>query len=340
VTTPDRSTWRYLYDPLGRRIAKQRVAAAGHITEQTIFTWDGPVLAEQATTSGDTAPAWLHVADGDRGGTAAEGVITWDYRPGTFSPLIQTERHARRDAPQDEFDQRFYAIVTDLIGAPAELVSPAGTLAGYQQRTLWGTTLWRPGGASTPLRFPGQYADRETGLHYNHHRYYDPATGRYLTPDPLGLAPAPNPHTYVPNPTVRIDPLGLASEPCLADGEPLAGSGPVSGVLELSSRVKSIAALENFNPATARNFVFDPGNERLLVGEAMKGGGHWSLANSIGMNEDTVVGGEIARGPNGEFLTNELSGHYGVNWTNATRMQFTDFMARFGFLVVHARWGG
>jgi RHS repeat-associated protein len=213
VTTPDRSTWRYLYDPLGRRIAKQRLAPAGHITEQTTFTWDGPVLAEQATTPGDAAPAWLHVADGDRASTAQEGVITWDYRPGTFTPLLQAERHARRDAPQDEFDQRFYAIVTDLIGAPAELVSPAGTLAGYQQRTLWGTTLWRPGGASTPLCFPGQYADRETGLHYNHHRYYDPATGRYLTPDPLGLTPAPNPHTYVPNPTTHIDPLGLM-DPC------------------------------------------------------------------------------------------------------------------------------
>ncbi|OGR09455.1 MAG: hypothetical protein A2341_02250 [Deltaproteobacteria bacterium RIFOXYB12_FULL_58_9] len=35
------------------------------------------------------------------------------------------------------------------------------------------------------LRFPGQYLDRETGLHYNWHRYYDPNTGRYLTPDPL-----------------------------------------------------------------------------------------------------------------------------------------------------------
>ena len=83
-------------------------------------------------------------------------------------------------------------------------------LAGHQLHTLWGTTTWVTGGASTPLRFPGQYADPETGLHYNNHRYYDPITGAYLTPDPLGLTSAPNPHTYVRNPTVLVDPLGLA----------------------------------------------------------------------------------------------------------------------------------
>jgi RHS repeat-associated protein len=192
VSTPDGTRWRYRYDPLGRRIAKQRLGPDGQVTEQTSFTWDGPVLAEQTTADSD--------------GVAPGQVTTWDYRPGTFTPLTQAERWLH--APQDQVDQRFYSIVTDLVGTPAELVSPDGDLAGHQQHTLWGTTYWR--GASTPLRFPGQYEDPETGLHYNLHRYYDPATGRYLTPDPLGLTPAPNPHTYVPNPTLLTDPLGLA----------------------------------------------------------------------------------------------------------------------------------
>lgn len=74
---------------------------------------------------------------------------------------------------------------------------------------MWGAAVWSSGGASTPLRFPGQYADAETGLHYNYQRYYDPGTGSYLTPDPLGLIPAPNPHAYVPNPLAAADPLGL-----------------------------------------------------------------------------------------------------------------------------------
>ena len=67
--------------------------------------------------------------------------------------------------------------------------------------TLWGATAWaRDSSAYTPLRFPGQYFDPETGLHYNYLRYYDPETGRYTSPDPLGLAPAPNPVGYVDNP--------------------------------------------------------------------------------------------------------------------------------------------
>jgi len=44
-------------------------------------------------------------------------------------------------------------------------------------------------GLENPIEIlAGQYFDDETGLHYNYHRYYDPKTGRYITPDPIGLA--------------------------------------------------------------------------------------------------------------------------------------------------------
>ena len=58
----------------------------------------------------------------------------------------------------------------------------------------------------------GQYFDAETGLHYNYHRYYDPKIGRYLTPDPIGLAGGINPFVYANlNPINLIDPYGLYS---------------------------------------------------------------------------------------------------------------------------------
>ncbi|MBO0802513.1 MAG: RHS repeat-associated core domain-containing protein, partial [Nocardiopsaceae bacterium] len=196
VTTPDGTTWHYHYDPMGRRITKRHVDATGQELAATSYAWDGNALAEQA----EHGP-----------GPGRSRVTTWDYRPGTFTPLTQATRTSLRDAPQQVIDEEFHSIITDLTGTPSELVAPDGTLAGHQQRTLWGATTWHPDGASTPLRFPGQYHDPETGLHYNNQRYYDPHAGAYLTPDPLGLAASPSPHAYVPNPHTQTDPLGLMS---------------------------------------------------------------------------------------------------------------------------------
>ncbi|MFD4563176.1 DUF6531 domain-containing protein [Streptomyces sp. NPDC058467] len=195
VITPDGTRWRYRYDPLGRRSAKQRLAADGEtVLEETSFTWDGHTLCEETTTVGNQA---------------RRVILTWDHDG--RRPLAQTERIIDTTAPQSVIDQRFFAIVTDLVGTPTELVDETGDIAWRIRATLWGTTTWNSDAtAYTPLRFPGQYYDPETGLHYNYFRTYDPETARYLTSDPLGLAPAPNPVTYVHNPHTWIDPLGLA----------------------------------------------------------------------------------------------------------------------------------
>ncbi|WP_147450800.1 DUF6531 domain-containing protein [Streptomyces hoynatensis] len=194
VTTPDGTRWRYRYDPLGRRVAKQRLGPGGQgVAEETRFAWDGPHLVEQTTT----AP-----------GGREQVTVTWERED--TRPLAQLERTTLADAPQEVVDERFFAIVGDLVGTPTELVGEDGEVAWRAEATLWGLT-GRAAGATayTPLRFPGQYEDRETGLHYNCLRHYDPATAAYLSPDPVGIDAGPNPLRYVLNPLRWIDYLGL-----------------------------------------------------------------------------------------------------------------------------------
>ncbi|MCI3245461.1 MULTISPECIES: DUF6531 domain-containing protein [Streptomyces] len=199
VTTPDGSRWRYRYDPLGRRIAKERLSGDdGRVIERTDFVWDGTRLAEQC---------WWSAPE-----ESESRVTTWDWEPGADRPLTQRVRSGRREDDDAWVDEQFYSIVTDLVGTPTELVDETGRTVWRSRSTLWGLPLAgrSPAIEDCPLRFPGQYFDAETGLHYNHHRYYDPGTARYHSPDPLGLEPAPNHHNYVVNPLVWIDPLGLA----------------------------------------------------------------------------------------------------------------------------------
>lgn len=201
VIADDGRRWRYRYDGFGRRVAKEALAPDGAtVAERTTFTWEGVTLAEET-----------HEPAGP--GVAGSPTIVWDWKPGTFEPVSQTERTVSGDAPPDEVDERFYAIVADQVGTPTELVDQAGRVVWRATTTLWGrpSTPSPRGETACPLRFPGQYHDDETGLHYNHFRYYDPDTARYRSADPLGLDGGPDPHRYVPNPLGWVDPLGLTA---------------------------------------------------------------------------------------------------------------------------------
>ncbi|MGW4398906.1 RHS repeat-associated core domain-containing protein [Amycolatopsis nivea] len=196
VEVPDGTTWRYTYDPLGRRIRKEHFAADGTtLLARVDFAWDGETLAE-ATSSGP--------------GTAETTV--WDYEPGSFVPLLQRRRTGSAD--QKSVDEQFFAIVAEPSGTPTELLDDRGEIAWQSRSSLFGVVVAESGGTGIPLRFQGQYFDEETGLHYNFHRYYDPVLARYLSPDPLGLGGGLDPHAYVSNPHVSVDPLGLVGGSC------------------------------------------------------------------------------------------------------------------------------
>ncbi|NJA06623.1 RHS repeat-associated core domain-containing protein [Methylococcaceae bacterium WWC4] len=115
-------------------------------------------------------------------------------------------------------------IETDFTNTPRFLRRPAGDLT--QPISAWpiapyGDTpaLEDPDGdgAKTTfnLRYPGQYYDAFSGLHYNHTRYFSPHVGRYLQPDLIGLEGGTNVYTYANgNPVSYTDPTGTESESC------------------------------------------------------------------------------------------------------------------------------
>ncbi|EMJ0105182.1 RHS domain-containing protein [Enterobacter cloacae] len=185
---------RYHYDALGRRTRK--IVTTAHGTTETRFLWQGYRLLQEQQQTGLCS--------------------TYIYDPNeAWSPL------ARVDHLRDQSSGEIYWFNTDLNGAPLEVTDERGAVRWSGQYGSFGEVRHQSEGfsrvvnrtamAHQPLRYAGQYADGETGLHYNLFRYYDPQVGRFIVQDPIGLAGGNlNLYHYAPNPLVWIDPMGLA----------------------------------------------------------------------------------------------------------------------------------
>ena len=109
--------------------------------------------------------------------------------------------------PEDEV---IYYYLNDHLGTPQKVIDQDGNVVWAADYKPFGEVNESVDVFYNRFRFPGQYYDSETGLHYNYHRYYDPVTGRYLTPDPIGLDEGFNIYVYaLNNPVNWIDPYGL-----------------------------------------------------------------------------------------------------------------------------------
>jgi RHS repeat-associated protein len=100
------------------------------------------------------------------------------------------------------------------LGTPIALINQSGLIDWAVELDPWGNVLneFNPNNIDQPIRMQGQQIDRESGLFYNRHRYYDPQMGRYITQDPIGLAGGVNNYCYPNNPMQMVDPLGLEGE--------------------------------------------------------------------------------------------------------------------------------
>ncbi|OPB11888.1 hypothetical protein BFW91_12110 [Pseudomonas fluorescens] len=179
------SVVRMAYDPLGRRVEKTEHGSDGYPLGETRFMWDGLRLLQEHKHSQTS----LYVYEDDGG----------------YQLLARVDG----DGPLQKI--RYYH--NDLNGLPEQLTEADGHSVWQATYRVWGNTLEE---VREPyyieeqnLRFQGQYLDRETGLHFNTFRFYDPDVGRFTTPDPVGLEGGFNLYQYSPNPLTWIDPWGL-----------------------------------------------------------------------------------------------------------------------------------
>jgi len=102
-----------------------------------------------------------------------------------------------------------YYLYNDHLGTPVKATDASGTVVWDAQARPFGTAEVSTETLTVNLRFPGQYYDAESGLHYNYQRTYHPGLGRYLEPDPLGQHDSSNVYPYAINDPVNLtDPTG------------------------------------------------------------------------------------------------------------------------------------
>jgi RHS repeat-associated protein len=143
-------TIHYYYDPFGRRLWKEVEGV------RTCYFYSEEGLTGEYDTNGNE-------------------IKTYGYQPDSqwsSAPIFQ------------KIDDEYYWYHNDHQGKPLMITDSSGKVVWKAAFDVFGNVTIQNNLIENNIRFPGQYYDSETGLHYNWHRYYDPSTGRYLSPDP------------------------------------------------------------------------------------------------------------------------------------------------------------
>jgi RHS repeat-associated protein len=222
----------YGYDVFGRRLYKHSLndAKTEHSSELTLFGWDGDLMIWESQRSSKEEENYTK---------------HYVYEPDSFVPLLQTgythfiqlietpDYRQFQDVPYSIYKDPVWKTDTqknkaelervafyhcDQVGTPQTLSNELGECIWEIKQDTWGTTQEiKTANESNPLeqsnlRFQGQYYDKETGLHYNRYRYYEPYSARYVSKDPIGLLGGLHSTKYVSDPNQWVDPTGLMAE--------------------------------------------------------------------------------------------------------------------------------
>jgi RHS repeat-associated protein len=100
----------------------------------------------------------------------------------------------------------------DGLGSVTSLSGAAGTVANTYSYDSFGNLAASTGTITNPFQYTARDSDAETGLRYYRARYYDPATGQFVSEDPVGFVAGVNFYRYAANsPQDLVDPTGFAA---------------------------------------------------------------------------------------------------------------------------------
>lgn len=248
----------FLHGPDGNLLAE--LGPTGEPIREYFYLDDQPLAAvDYAATSGEL---FLR-ADLDKDNLiTAQDALAWYYNhyAGVMDPayevtgdgIMDTDDYtvihnclSNGDCEAAAITPRIHYIHNDRLGAPQALTDSTGNIVWKGVYSPFGYVYAdeNPDGdqklVEFNLRFPGQYFDKESGLHYNYFRTYDPSTGRYLESDPIGLAGGLNTYAYVGgNPLRFSDSKGLAYNLAARFGWTI-GTGIDAGVKALTGTALS-----------------------------------------------------------------------------------------------------
>jgi len=177
VTLPGQGgTVSFAYDPMGHRISKSSLSGT------SIYAYDGDNLIEEANAAGAVVARYTQGEDIDEPLAMLRG--------GTTSYYAQ-----------------------DGIGSITSLSNAAGSLAQTYTFDSFGNRTASSGSVTNPFQYASREFDAETTLYFMRARYFDPASGRFISEDPIGFdGDGPNFYAYVRNnPLTGIDLWGLST---------------------------------------------------------------------------------------------------------------------------------
>lgn len=178
----------YTYNARGQLIVRTVTNSSNNGTTVYFYDLEGHVIAEYDGVTGTVKREYIWLGD--------RPVAIVD--PGS---------------PSDDI----YYVHADHLNRPIAMTDAGKNLVAEFTWRAFGELASYTGTVGLDLRFPGQMLQAESGLYYNWFRQYDPTTGRYTQPDPLGLVDGPSRYAYVVNdPLQQIDPRGTFLSQVLA----------------------------------------------------------------------------------------------------------------------------